>query len=179
MQGQQSHIRKYAWSSLFSLLTWQFQEVVYLNQKWFAIKYWRRKEPVSITNILYIVGTCKKYLYIIFCLCVKRTTVNMFILYLQKNSQRTIMTICMFYLTFVFGINCDTFHRIESVSTQSYSTATPSYQYHSSGCKVTFYNETNHQGEKIEVSNPEGMSTLELNEQSAQTFGRCCWKIYS
>ena len=89
------------------------------------------------------------------------------------------MTICMFYLTFVFGINCDTFHRIESVSTQSYSTTTPSYQYHSSGCKVTFYNETNHQGEKIEVSNPEGMSTLELNEQSAQTFGRCCWKIYS
>ena len=104
----------------------------------------------------------------------------MFLPYLQQNLQRKIMTIfCLYYLTFVIGINCDTsrFHRIESVSTQSYSTTTPSY--HSSSCKVTFYNGTNHQGEKIEISNPEGMSILQLNEESAQTFGRCCWKIYS
>jgi hypothetical protein len=105
----------------------------------------------------------------------------MFIPYLQLNLQRTIMTICLFYLSFVFGINCDTlrFQGIESVSTQSYSTTTPSYLYHSSGCKLSFYNETNYQGEKIDISNPEGMSILELNEESAQTFGRCCWKIYS
>ena len=108
-------------------------------------------------------------------------TVNMYIPYLQQNLQSTIMTICLFYLTFVFGINCEMvrFHRIESESSQSYSATTPSYLYHSSGCKITFYNETNYQGEKIDVSNPEGLSILQLNEESAQTLGRCCWKIYT
>ena len=102
----------------------------------------------------------------------------MFIPYLLQNLQRTIMTICLYYLTLVFGINGET-PRFYRISTQSYSTTTPSYLYHSSDCKVTFYNEANHQGEKIEISNPEGMSILQLNEKSAQTFGRCCWKIYS
>ena len=92
------------------------------------------------------------------------------------------MLICLFYLRFVFGINCEIVTpsvERQSVSTQSYPTTTPTYSYHSSGCKITFYNESNHQGEKIDISNPEGTSILQLNEQSAQTFGRCCWKIYS
>ena len=45
-------------------------------------------------------------------------------------------------------------------------------------CTIKFYNRNNYQGDNVEIYNSDGISNLEMIEKSAQTFGRCCWKIY-
>ena len=57
------------------------------------------------------------------------------------------------------------------------SSTTTSLQ-HSNICAIKFYTENNHDGETLEIDSPNGVSNLHMNEQSAQTFGTCCWKIY-
>ena len=112
----------------------------------------------------------------------------MFVRDYQENLQVGTMTICLFYFSFVFGINCEeitapsystrVYSTTQSSSAMESSSATHSYSYHSSECKVTFYSDQNNEGEKIDISQPAGISYLQMREQSAQTFGRCCWKIY-
>ena len=58
------------------------------------------------------------------------------------------------------------------------SSSTTNSLQHSNICEITFYSENNHEGEALDINNPNGASTLHMNEKSAQTFGTCCWKIY-
>ena len=48
----------------------------------------------------------------------------------------------------------------------------------SSTCKVILYEDNDGQEDKIEIINPNGISNLEMQEEKAQTFGGCCWRIY-
>ena len=87
------------------------------------------------------------------------------------------MTICLFYLSLILGMNCE--QAIVSKTLYSHiSHEESSYSYHSTSCSIRFYDDPNYQGKEINVSDPDGVSNLELSEESAQTFGRCCWKIY-
>ena len=43
-------------------------------------------------------------------------------------------------------------------------------------CTLTFFTETNFGGEEQILSDSEGI--FELDERSAKTVGRCCWRIY-
>ena len=47
-----------------------------------------------------------------------------------------------------------------------------------SECRIIFYENQNYQGANVETVETEGISNLQMNEESAQTYGRCCWKIY-
>ena len=66
----------------------------------------------------------------------------------------------------------------ESALTTQPSSPTPSLSYHSNDCRITFHDEINYQGDRLDIFYPNGVSNLPMNEKSAQTFGRCCWKIY-
>lgn len=43
-------------------------------------------------------------------------------------------------------------------------------------CTLTFFTETNFGGEEQILSDSEGI--FQLDERSAKTVGRCCWRIY-
>ena len=47
-----------------------------------------------------------------------------------------------------------------------------------SRCKVILHESSDQQGDKTEITNPNGISNLEIHEEMAQTFGSCCWRIY-
>ena len=47
-----------------------------------------------------------------------------------------------------------------------------------STCKIILYEDSDQQGDKVEITNPGGILNLQMHEEKAQTFGRCCWRIY-
>ena len=47
-----------------------------------------------------------------------------------------------------------------------------------STCKIVLYEDSNQQGENVEITNPGGISNLQMHEEKAKTFGNCCWRIY-
>ena len=67
---------------------------------------------------------------------------------------------------------------MKPILTTPASLKTTSSLQHSNLCTIKFYNRNDYQGDKIAIYNSNGISNLEMIEKSAQTFGRCCWKIY-
>ena len=117
----------------------------------------------------------------------------MYLHHLLRISHPRIMTFCFINLFLIFGISCSDLITQHSNSSNSImerpsttqpilttppSPKTTSSSQHSNWCTIKFYNQNHYQGDKVEIYNSNGISNLEMIEKSAQTFGRCCWKIY-
>ena len=117
----------------------------------------------------------------------------MYLHHLLRISHPRIMTFCFINLFLIFGISCSDLitqqsnssnskmeqpSTIQPILTTPDSPKTTSSLQHSNLCTIKFYNRNDYQGDKVEVYNSNGISNLEMIEKSAQTFGRCCWKIY-
>ena len=117
----------------------------------------------------------------------------MYLHHLLHISHPRIMTFCFINLFLIFGISCiDLINQqsnssnskmerpstIQPILTTPASPKSTSSLQHSNLCTIKFYNRNDYLGDKIEIYNSNGISNLEMIEKSAQTFGRCCWKIY-
>ena len=75
------------------------------------------------------------------------------------------MEIKRFVLTFVMG-----FRAISSLSP---------YGEAQGGCSIKLFDDRDFKGEWEETSRRQGIPRFDMHEKSIQTFGRCCWRIFS
>ena len=98
----------------------------------------------------------------------------------MKTSFYSIIVISAFFLQ-VGSIPCLTCLvsclRDKTSTSIVFTTAVPTTIVPST-CKIILYEENDQQGDKVEITNPGGISNLQMHEEKAKTLGKCCWRIY-